>query len=39
MTAMMIGFIALVVWFIALLFIALGWRFFGFFGDRFDGKK
>lgn len=39
MTAMMIGFIALGVWFGALLFIALGWRFFGFFGDGFDGKK
>ena len=39
MTAMMIGFISLGVWFGALLFIALGWRFFGFFGDGFDGKK
>lgn len=39
MTAMMIGFIALGVWFGVLLFIALGWRFFGFFGDGFDGKK
>lgn len=39
MTAMMIGFIALGVWFGALLFIALGWRFFGFFGDGYDAKK
>lgn len=39
MTAMMIGFIALGVWFGALLFIALGWRFFGFFGDGHDAKN
>ena len=39
MTVMMIGFIALGVWFIAFLFIALGWRFFGFFGDGHDAKK
>ena len=39
MTAMMIGFITLGVWFAALLLIALGWRFFGFFGDGLDDKK
>lgn len=39
MTTMMIGFITLVVWFAALLFIGLGWRFFGFFGDGLDDKK
>lgn len=39
MTAIMIGFIALGVWFGALLFIALGWRFFGFFGDGYDAKN